>query len=112
MKKSEVEARLKSGEKLGDLFDLRPGQECEIFKADQFVRGEEVIYIPDIELNEIPFDRPVEDAGELEEVLSCCYTGMDFLSECLGNEELAERLFWYCDWQHPSSAYPEVCDDD
>ena len=24
---------------------------------------------------------------------------------------MAERLFWYCDWQHPSSAVDEITDD-
>ena len=27
------------------------------------------------------------------------------LEQCGGKEELAKELFWYCDWQHPSSAW-------
>ena len=30
---------------------------------------------------------------------------LDFLEQCSGKEELAKELFWYCDWQHPSSAW-------
>lgn len=48
----------------------------------------------------------------IEEVVGNCYTSNDFIEECGGNLELAERLFWYCDWQHPSSAVDEVIDDE
>ena len=50
--------------------------------------------------------------GSFEEVLSCCYTGKDFLDEFDGDAVLAERLFWYCDWQHPSSAACEIEDEE
>jgi hypothetical protein len=45
-------------------------------------------------------------------VVSNCYTGNDFLEQCGGDAEKAERLFWYCDWQHPSSAMDEGAVDD
>ena len=41
-----------------------------------------------------------------------CYTGNDFIDLCDGDVKLAERLFRYCDWQHPSSALNEVTDDE
>ena len=53
-------------------------------------------------------DRPLRNGEEIEEVLSVCYAGVDFVQECAGDVKLAERLFYYCDWQHPSSALPEV----
>ena len=40
-----------------------------------------------------------------------CYTGQDFTDECCGDAEKAERLFYYCDWQHPSSAIDELAND-
>ena len=49
---------------------------------------------------------------EIEEILDQCYTGDDFIEECDGDVEKAERLFWYCDWQHPCSALPEIEDDE
>ena len=62
-------------------------------------------------LNHIPLDRPITDPEELEEVLSQCYTGQDFINECQGDVEKAECLFSYCDWQHPSSAVDELNDE-
>ena len=46
------------------------------------------------------------------EILDECYSGDDFIELCDGNVEMAERLFWYCDWQHPSSALPEIEDEE
>ena len=57
-------------------------------------------------------DLQLKDDEEIEEVISHCFTGADFVDECAQNEELAERLFYYCDWQHPSAALPEVEDDE
>lgn len=96
---------------MGELFDFKRGQECDIFKADCFAVGDQIIYIPDIYLNGIPLARALTD-DEIEEVLFACYTGDDFLEECGGNRDAARELFWYCDWQHPSSARGEVEEDD
>lgn len=96
-----------------DLFHYSAGQQCTIYKAAAFTTGDEIIYIPDISLNDIPMDRPLRNGEEIEEVLSVCYAGVDFVQECAGDVKLAERLFYYCDWQHPSSALPEVdCEDE
>ena len=91
-----------------DLFHYSAGQQCTIYKAAAFTTGDEIIYIPDISLNDIPMDRPLRNGEEIEEVLSVCYAGVDFVQECAGDVKLAEQLFYYCDWQHPSSALPEV----
>lgn len=112
MTKSELKARLEAGKLLKDLLPFGPGQDCEIYKAESFTAGDEIVYIPDIYLNEIRIDRPITDPEELEEVLSNCYTGADFVNECGGNKEKAEALFWFCDWQHPSSAHDEGILDD
>lgn len=112
MTKSVLKECLKNGYCMDDLFDFTPGQECMIYKSDSVCAGEEIIYIPDIALNQLPVDTPIADEANIEEAVSLCYTGRDFLEECGGNTELAMRLFYYCDWQHPSSALPEVDDDE
>ena len=112
MTKAEIRAALQDGAILNNLLPFGPGQDCEIFKAAEFSDGDDVIYIPDVSLNEIPLDRPITDPEELDSVLGYCYTGNDFLEECSGDRELAERLFWYCDWQNPSSAVDEIVDEE
>lgn len=112
LNKNELRFILEGGTKLVDLFDFRPGQECEIFKTDRFTKGDEIIYIPDLILNNINIDQPIEDPDELEDILAHCYTGNDFLDECGGDQDLAERLFGYVDWQNPGAALPEVEDDE
>ena len=111
MTKSTLYEQLVSSAILSNLVSLRDGQDCTIFKAHAFRTGDEIIYIPDLELNEVPYDRPCT-VEAVNDILDICYTGDDFLEECNGNLELAERLYWYCDWQHPSSALPEVDDDE
>ena len=112
MTKDELRKSLSMGKTMDELVHYTSGQECLIFKAAEFSAGEEIIYIADIYFNEIPMDRPLKDDEEIEEVISHCFTGADFVDECAQNEELAERLFYYCDWQHPSAALPEVEDDE
>ena len=109
--KPMLRTQLQQGHTLNDLLAFGPGQDCEIFKADKFYPGDVVIYIPDIALNHIPLDRPITGQEEFSDVLSNCYTGQDFIDECGGDAEKAERLFCYCDWQHPSSAVDELADD-
>ena len=109
--KEKLKLQLQQGHTLNDLLAFGPGQDCEIFKADKFYPGDVVIYVPDVALNHIPLDRPITDQEEFSEVLSNCYTGQDFIDECHGDTEKAERLFCYCDWQHPSSAVDELEDD-
>lgn len=111
--KDELELKLAEGSAMVDLFDFGPGQECEIFKAEKFSAGPQILYIPDVTLNQIPISEPVSDSRQqIEDILSQCYTGDDFIEECGGDAELAERLFHYCDWQHPSSALPELKGED
>ena len=109
--KQELRLQLQQGHTLNDILAFGPGQDCEIFKDDKFQPGDVIIYVPDVFLNHIPLDRPITDP-ELSEVLSSCYTGQDFIDECGGDIEKAERLFHYCDWQHPSSAIDELANDE
>ena len=106
---SEVKKRLLSGETLDEIFPLVPGQDCDIYKADAFSATDDIIYIPDFSLNWL-YDSP-ETEEDAEVMLDFCYSGNDFIDEAGGDLDLAERLFWYCDWQHPSSAIDEVRDE-
>lgn len=112
MTKAELRERLRKGEIMDDLFEFREGQECWMFKVPEFKPGENILYIPDTDLNDIPIAEHPTCEEEIEEIIDQCYTGNDFIEECDGNVEKAERLFWYCDWQHPSAALPEIEDDE
>ena len=112
MTKAELRKKLLGGAIMDDLFTFRGGQDCDIFKAARFEPGDEIIYIPDLALNLIPVTEPANDLKDVEEIVDCCYTGNDFIEECGGDKEKARHLFWYCDWQHPCSALPEIEDDE
>lgn len=110
MTKKEVRERICERGCLSDMFEFTDGQDCIIYKGD-WNPGDEVIYIPDIDLNEICINRQlikILDEEEINDVLSCLYTGKDFMELSDGDEELAKRLFYYVDWQHPSSAVDEL----
>lgn len=111
MTKAELRRSLMSGRSLAEALPLSDGQDCIIFKADRFSPDENILYIPDIYLNEIPHDRSVS-AKEIDEILSYCYTGEDFIYICSGDVRMAKYLFCYCDWQHPSSAVDELLEPD
>ena len=76
-----------------------------MFKAREFIPGNEIIYIPDLWLNDIPAHQKILNPHQQDEIVSSCYTGDDFIATCEGDEEKARRLFAFCDWQHPSSVY-------
>lgn len=99
--KNELNARLKQGELLGDIFNFTDGQECLIYKG-KFEKSDNIIYIPDIYLNELETDTVVEDEEDLNNILKNCYTGNDFLKECNGCEKAARALFGFVNWQHPN----------
>ena len=112
MTKQEIRAELIGGRALSEVLEFIDGQDCIIFKADKFFVDNEVCYIPDVDLNEIPIDKTSLSSEIIDEIINYCYTGNDFWTEAGGDAELAERLFWYVDWQHPSSAVDEVSDDE
>ena len=129
MTKTELKALLLSGSSLNTVLTFCDGQECTIFKANDFCLDDNIIYIPDLDLNEIPYnldlsvDNSMSDASagkwgsmsakeQISLVLSYCYTGADFVELCEFDEALAYQLFLYVDWQHPSSALDEVAYED
>lgn len=111
MTQEELFTNLKVGRTMEELFHFTSGQGCLIYKEDTFISGEQIIYIPDTALNDIPMDKPLTDCEEIRRIAGLCYTGADFMECCGRDKELALALFDYCDWQHPSSALPEITND-
>ena len=110
MTKNELKMKLEAGAFLIDLFDLTYGQECLIYKGN-FEISDQIIYIPDVDLNEIDTESVLDDE-EIENVLNNCYTGNDFMTECNGHEDLARELFYFVDWQHPNIQDALACYDE
>ena len=100
MTKNKLKMKLEAGAFLVDLFDLTYGQEYLIYKGN-FETSDQIIYIPDVDLNEIDTESVLEDE-EIENVLNHCYTGNDFVDECNGHREVAKELFDFVDWQNPN----------
>ena len=110
--KTEIYYALKDGKRLNKILKLRDGQECTIFKEDDFpddpIDYNKVIYIPDMELNEIPYDR-IMTMDEVACTYSCLYTAGDFIDICNGDKAIAKEIFYGgCDWAHPSSEYEQM----
>ena len=97
--KNQLKARLEQGERLKDIFNFTDGQECLIYKGG-FEKSDNIIYIPDIYLNELNMGT-VTTKEDLNNILNNCFTGNDFLRECNGCEKAARTLFGFVDWQHP-----------
>ena len=100
MTKKELKDKLLTGAFLNDLFEFSDGQECLIYKGD-FEVSDRIIYIPDVDLNEIDTESVLEDE-EIENVINHFFTGNVFVLECNGHEDLARELFDFVDWQNPN----------
>lgn len=101
MTKEELRKELENGKALEELFKFTDGQDCLIYKADKFEISDNIIYIPDVDLNKI--HGAMVDDEEINHALSNCYTGYDFLEEAREIENIAESIFDYVDWQHPDA---------
>ena len=113
MTKNAIKKALEEGAMLEEILEFSAGQECDIFKSEfNPSMPDEVCYIPDIYLNEIKaWEKNLTDE-EIEETLSYCYTVQDIIDACEGNVTMAERVFNYIDWQHPSTGFDELSMDD
>lgn len=114
MTKDELKRQIVESEQMLEaILPLSDGQDCLIYKVKEFSVSDEIIYIPDVWENGLDSLNSSDDDDGIsyaQRVVENCYTGKDFVNECGGDVGLAERLFHYCDWQHPSSALPEVAD--
>ena len=101
MTKEYLRKELECGKALKDIFSFTDGQDCTIYKGKFDLKNrEDIIYIPDISLNDIDIETNLMTETEIENVLNNCYTTEDFLEEAQGHVNLAESLFNYVDWQH------------
>lgn len=100
MLKSKLTNILKTGASLDSIFCFSNGQNCLIYKGN-FQVSDDIIYIPDIDLNDISINRKLSDE-EIETVIDHCYSGNEFIRECNGHIDIAEQLFLFVDWQHPN----------
>lgn len=107
--KAELKEELLQGKSFDQLMPSKNGQECEIFKSDDFYPGEAIVYVPDFDLNNIDWYKTNLTEEEIGLHLEFCYTGDDFIELCDGDLKMAERTFWFCDWQHPSTGYEDLC---
>lgn len=107
MKYEELVAELRAGKTLESLLDLTQGQNCFIYKAKgKCFDLNEVIYIPDVSLNDIPTDY-VMSKDDLAECSAYFYTWKDFLDLCK-TEDKALELFDLCDWANPWTVLDEM----
>lgn len=101
MTKEILRKELECGKCLKDLFEFSYGQDSIIYKGKfDLENAENIIYIPDIFLNDIDIETDFLTEREIENVLENCYSTEDFLEEAQGHVNLAESLFDYVDWQH------------
>lgn len=110
MTKEELREKLEKGFSIAEILPLRNGVECTIFKATQFVTDNTIIYIPDCEDNAIQFGSYL-NADEINDIIGCAYTGKDFVDLCNGDVLKANDVWEYVDWQHPFTAYDEMCEN-
>lgn len=99
--KEWLRKELECGKALKDIFEFSDGQDCTIYKGKfDLDNAENIIYIPDIFLNDIDIETDFLTEMEIKNVLDNCYTTEDFIEEAQGHANLAESLFNYVDWQH------------
>lgn len=109
MTKDELKQKLREGKTIDRLMVFRRGEDCWIYKTSFFKPGDTILYIPDIEENDLPIHEVLAgDTERIDRVAALCYTGDDFLQQCNGDREKAEHLFWLCDWQHPVSVMDDL----
>ena len=108
LSKEEIKRKLLIGETLDDLFEWMEDSECVFFKGPWNPgKPEEVIYVPDIDLNELVTDRPLTPE-EVSDALRHMYTTQDFMDICDEDVPFIGKLcYWWCNWQHPATAYHE-----
>lgn len=83
MTKQEILKLLRNGVKLNQIFDFISGQECEIYKSDDWTqaREDDIVYIPDISLNDICIDKNIHFEDERLYILRQFYRKKRF---CFG----------------------------
>lgn len=103
MTKDRLKKELLNGKRLNELFDFTDGQECLIYKGNftENTLADEIVYIPDIYLNDIDINKVYDDKTEIERIISECFDAADFIRICKYHTSIAFDLFNLVDWQHP-----------
>lgn len=113
MTKQDIRDWLMAGEALVNVFPYnKNGQDCTIFKTESLGKPDDVVYIPDISLNDLNCYEGNLSMDDINDILNCCYTTKDFWDEAYGNKKCAESLFIQCDWQHPNIRDLKDCTTD
>lgn len=110
MTKEELKEKLEKGFSIAEILPLRNGVECTIFKATQFVADDTISYIPDCEMNGVRFEAYLA-TEDIDIIMEKVYSGQDILAICGGDEAKAKDVWEYVNWQHPSTAYDEMCEN-
>ena len=94
MTKEYLRKELECGKRLKDIFEFTDGQNCIVYKGNFDIdNAENIIYIPDIFINDIDIETDFLTEMEIKNVLNNCYTTADFIEEAQGHVNLAESLF-------------------
>lgn len=110
MTKEETKKLLEQGKRIDEIFQLSEGQDCMIYKGewpDNPEASDEIIYIPDIDLNDLE-----DDDVPVSEKLGFLYIAKDFLNQTGENVLAAKDLFNFVDWQNPNVQDLMDCTDD
>ena len=101
MTKEYLRKELECGKCLKEIFEFSDDQDCTIYKGRfDLDNAENIIYIPDIFINNIDIETDFLTEREIKNVLENCYSTEDFLEEAQGHVNLAERLFSLVDWKY------------
>ena len=101
MTREILRKELECGKALNEIFEFTDGQDCTIYKGKfDLNNAENIIYIPDVFINDIDVEADFMTEMEIENVINNCYTTADFIEEAQGHVNLAQDLFNYVDWQH------------
>ena len=112
MNESNLKKELETGMPLDLILDLVTGQcgctihkELEVNDIVQYGMLDDVCYIPDMELNNILYEKPDLSDEEITDIMEKCYTFQDIIDLCHGDINKAKIVYENCDWQHPSTEY-------
>lgn len=103
MTKQDIHTLLRKGLAVKDILPLRPGQVCDIYKSHTFHISDEVVYMAELDKTRL-YETEKLDTFDIEDVLSRCFTGKDFLRCTDNNKAHAAELFAFCSGETPDAA--------
>ena len=101
MTKEYLRKELECGKCLKEIFEFSDDQDCTRYIGRfDLDNAENIIYIPDIFINNIDIETDFLTEREIKNVLENCYSTEDFIKEAQGHVSFAERLFSLVNWQY------------